>query len=282
MSDYAHREKKNRIIGISVSVGLHILLLLLFLWVTAWKEPFPPNPEYGIELNIGMDNSGSGNEPVAGEETEEVEETPVEEVEEVVEEEIQEPTEAETDEIVEDMAEVSEDAVDEVVTNEESPVKVDDTPKETTKETSENVEKQEKKEKRKTDPNALFPGKSDSQGETNDDSGDQGDPEGEVDADALMGPQGGGSGSQLDMSGWKWDSPPRPDDPTQQSGKIVFEIRVDSNGEVISVRTLTTTVSADIVKIYQDEVAKLTFSRTSGGKTAPQSKGTITFLIRSN
>lgn len=282
MSDYAHREKKNRIIGISVSVGLHILLLLLFLWVTAWKEPFPPNPEYGIELNIGMENSGSGNEPVAAEETQEVEETPVEEVEEVVEEEIQEPTEAETDDIVEDVEEVSEDAVDEVVTDEESPVKVDDSPKETTKETSENVEKQEEKEKPKADPNALFPGKSDSQGENSDDSGDQGDPEGEVDAEAMMGPQGGGSGSQLDMSGWKWDSPPRPDDPTQQSGKIVFEIRVDSNGEVISVRTLTTTVSADIVKIYQDEVAKLTFSRTSGGKTAPQSKGTITFLIRSN
>lgn len=103
-----------------------------------------------------------------------------------------------------------------------------------------------------------------------------------MDADAMMGPQGGGSGSKLDLSGWKWDSPPKPNDPTQQSGKIVFEIRVDNNGEVIAVRLTESTVSAEVVKIYQDEVAKLSFSRTSGGKTAPQSKGTITFIITSN
>ncbi|HET8859641.1 hypothetical protein [Marivirga sp.] len=282
MNDIAHSEKKNRIIGISVSVGLHIVLLLLFLWVTAWKEPYPPMPEYGIELNIGMDNSGSGIEPVAGEEAEEVEETPVEEVEEVIEEEIQETNEAQTEQIIEEVTEAAEDAVDEAVTDVESPVNVKEIPKKATKETPAKEEIQKVKEKPQADPNALFPGKSSSQGETNDDTGDQGNPEGKVEADAMMGPLGGGNGSKLDMSGWKWDSPPRPNDPTQQSGKIVFEIRVDDNGEVISVRVIETTVSADLVKIYQDEVAKLSFSRTSGGKTAPLSKGTITFLIRSN
>jgi len=282
MSDYAHREKKNRIIGISVSVGLHILLLLLFLWVTAWKEPYPPLPEYGIELNIGMDNSGSGNEPVAAQETEEIEETPTEEVEETVEEEIQETTESDAEDVVEEVSEPTEEVVEEAVTDEEAPVKVEDSPTEKAKETPKQEEKKEEEKKPETNPNALFPGKEKSQGETGDKTGDQGNPEGEVDAEAMMGPQGGGSGSQLDMSGWKWDSPPRPNDPSQQSGKIVFEIRVDNNGEVISVRAIETTVSAEVVKIYQDEVAKLSFSRTSGGKTAPQSKGTITFLIRSN
>ena len=282
MSDYAHREKKNRIIGISVSVGLHILLLLLFLWVTAWKEPYPPLPEYGIELNMGIDNQGSGNEPVSAQETEEIEETPTEESEETVEDQVEETTDAEAEDVVEEVSEPAEEVVEEAVTDEEAPVKVEDTPTEKAKETPKKEEKEEKKEEPKANPNALFPGDSKSQGETNDKEGDQGNPEGEVDAEAMMGPQGGGSGSQLYMSGWKWDSPPRPNDTSQQNGKIVFEIRVDSNGEVISVRAIETTVSAEVVKIYQDEVAKLSFSRTSGGKTAPQSKGTITFLIRSN
>jgi outer membrane biosynthesis protein TonB len=280
MSDYAHKEKKNRIIGISVSLGLHILVLLLFLWVTAWKEPYPPLPEYGIELDIGMDTQGSGNEPVAAQESEEIEETPTEESEEVVENEVEETTEAE--DLLEEVSEPADEAVEEAVTNTDSPVKVEDTPTEEVKETPKKEEKQEKKEAPKANPNALFPGDSKSQGETNDQKGDQGNPEGEVDADAMMGPQGGGNGSKLTMSGWKWASPPRPNDPTQQNGKIVFEIRVDNNGEVIEVRTVETTVSQEVVKIYEDEVKKLSFYRTSEGKTAPQSKGTITFLIRSN
>lgn len=282
MSDYAHREKKNRIIGLSVSVGLHVLLLLLFLWVTAWKEPYPPLPEYGIELNIGIDNSGSGNEPVSGQETEEIEEIPAEEAQESVEEVIEEATDAEAEEVIEEVSEPSEELVQEALTDQESPVKVEDNPTEKEKETPKREEQIEEKEEPQANPNALFPGDNTSQGDTNDKNGDQGNPEGEVDAEAMMGPKGGGSGSQLDMSGWKWDSAPRPNDRTQQSGKIVFEIRVDSNGEVIAVRVIETTVSAEIVKIYQDEVAKLSFSRTSGGKAAAQSKGTITFLIRSN
>ena len=282
MSDYAHIEKKNRIIGLSVSVGLHILLILLFLWVTAWKEPYPPLPEYGIELNMGMDNSGAGSEAVSGQETEEVEETPAENSEESVEEQIETTPDAEVEDVVEEVSEPAEELVEEAATDEEAPVKVEDTPTQKAKETPKKEEKVEKKEEPKANPNALFPGDNASQGETNAKEGDQGNPDGKVDAEAMMGPQGGGSGSKLDMSGWRWDSPPRPKDPTQQSGKIVFEIRVDSNGEVISLRAIETTVSAEVVKIYQDEVAKLTFSRTSGGKTAPQSKGTITFLIRSN
>ena len=280
MSDYAYKEKKNRIIGISVSIGLHILLVLLFLWVTAWKEPYPPLPEYGIELNVGFVDTGSGSEPISGEESEQIEETiteqETEEVEatETVEEVFEQPTE--------EMSDTSEDAVNEVVTNEESAVKVEDQIEKTPEVKKEEKVEEVKKEEPKANPNALFPGNNASQGNTNDQTGDQGNPDGKVDADAMMGPQGGGSGSQLDMSGWRWDSPPRPNDPSQQSGKIVFEIRVDGNGEVISVRAIETTVSAEVVKIYQDEVAKLSFSRTSGGQIANQSKGTITFLIRSN
>lgn len=284
MSDYAHTEKKNRNIGISVSVGLHIVLLLLFLWATAWEEPYPPKPEYGIELNFGIDNSGAGNEPVSNQEIQETEEEPQEEpIEETSEEEVEQLDNTEVEEVVqEQVKDIAEEAVEEVVTEQESPVQAEDVPKEKEKKTPQKEKKEESKPKPKANPNALFPGDTKSQGETATNKGDQGNPKGDVDAEAMMGPQGGGSGSKLDMSGWKWDSPPNPRDPSEQRGKIKFEIRVDNNGEVISVRVIETTVSAEVVKIYQDEVSKLTFSRTSGGKTAVQSKGTITFLIRSH
>lgn len=280
MNDFTHTEKKNRNIGIIVSIAVHVLLLVLFLWATAWKEPYPPLPEYGIELNFGMNTPGSGEEAVAADESETVEEV-VEESDEEIEEAVEETVEQPTEEAIEQVSEEVQEAVEEVITQEESPVKAEDS-KTPEQKPAEKV-KEEVKEpvKPKANPNALFPGSNTSQGDKTDTKGDQGNPDGKVDADALMGPQGGGSGSTLDMAGWKWDSPPKPDDRSPQNGKIVFEITVDSNGEVIRVRVTETTVSAEVVKIYQDEVAKLSFSRTSGGLTAGQSKGTITFLIRS-
>ena len=54
------KEKRDKATGWAVSAGLHAALLLLFLVVLAWKEPFPPHPEYGIELNFGMEQGGQG------------------------------------------------------------------------------------------------------------------------------------------------------------------------------------------------------------------------------
>lgn len=72
--------------------------MLLFLWVTVWKEPYPPHPEYGIELNLGNVQTGSGNEEAGAEVVNEevVEETEVTEAtEESQESEVVEETQAE-------------------------------------------------------------------------------------------------------------------------------------------------------------------------------------------
>ncbi len=53
-------EKKNQRIGMGVSIGIHGLLLILFFLIMAWREPDPPVPEYGIELNFGLETVGSG------------------------------------------------------------------------------------------------------------------------------------------------------------------------------------------------------------------------------
>ncbi|MEQ9591024.1 MAG: hypothetical protein RLN86_00405, partial [Cyclobacteriaceae bacterium] len=86
-------EKKNRRIGMITSIGVHLALILAFLFIMAWRAPNPPLPEYGIELNFGLDDQGYGevqpetpaNEAESAEEQPPVEED-AEQAEEVVEE----------------------------------------------------------------------------------------------------------------------------------------------------------------------------------------------------
>ena len=86
----------------------------------------------------------------------------------------------------------------------------------------------------------------------------------------------------MDMSGWMWDFEPKPDDTSSETGRIVFEIKVDDQGEILSVRRLESTVSPTVEKIYRQEVEKLTFSKTSSNAiVAPISTGKITFVIKS-
>jgi protein TonB len=138
-----------------------------------------------------------------------------------------------------------------------------------------------KVEEKKVDSNALYPGSS-SQGNKENTAGDAGNPDGNVEARALYGKQGGGGGGpSLDLAGWRWDFVPNPNDNSKENGRIVFEIRVDDNGEVIGVRTLEKTVSPAVEQLYRREVEKLTFSPTSNSIPAPISTGKITFIIRS-
>jgi hypothetical protein len=114
-------------------------------------------------------------------------------------------------------------------------------------------------------------------------SGDADNLEGNVDSRSLYGKQSGsGGGPSLDLADWRWDYVPNPNDNTKENGRIVFEIRVDDNGEVIGVRTLESKVSPDLEQLYRREVEKLTFSPTSDNTIpAPISTGKITFIIQS-
>jgi protein TonB len=53
------KRKKDKIIGWAISVGIHSAMLLLFFFLLAWKRPNPPAPEYGVELNFGLVESGA-------------------------------------------------------------------------------------------------------------------------------------------------------------------------------------------------------------------------------
>ena len=58
----------------------------------------------------------------------------------------------------------------------------------------------------------------------------------------------------MNMSGWIWDFAPDPDDKSDESGKIIFQIIVDEEGEIIKVTTLEKTVSPIVEKKYKDAV----------------------------
>jgi hypothetical protein len=93
----------------------------------------------------------------------------------------------------------------------------------------------------------------------------------------------GGGGSSLDLTGWRWDYIPRPNDRSREDGRIVFEIKVDDSGAIIGVRTLEKSVSPALEQLYRREVEKLTFSPTSSNTIpAPISTGKITFVVRTD
>ena len=89
---------KRKRISLAISIGIHAILIVLFLFILAWKEPYPPIPEYGIELNFGMDEAGSGDiQPIQETSNEVIEQT---ESETITEEEVMDETQVEESETI--------------------------------------------------------------------------------------------------------------------------------------------------------------------------------------
>jgi periplasmic protein TonB len=291
----SEQEKKNKKTAALLSVLVHGLLLLAFLFMLAWKEPNPPLPEYGIQLNFGLDNVGSGDiQP-------EIEANESESTEEAAPEEI--PTEStETPEVtdIEEVKDVTVPIVEETTTNTmDSPDKVakevvkedvkpvvKDKPKEEKKETTKPVEKKEVvkpevgakgKEGESTNKEAA------NQGDNLNKVGDKGDEKGTLDARALYGQPGGGDGKPgLQIIGWMWDEVPNKRDQSSENGQVIIDFLIDSDGYVIKTTIIQTGVSMSVAKFYEDQLRHITFSKTSSGVvTSATTKGTVTFVIKS-
>ncbi|QCK15511.1 hypothetical protein [Mangrovivirga cuniculi] len=277
--------KKDKQKSMVITIAIHGVLLVLFAFLLAWKEPNPPLPQYGIEIDMGMDNVGSGDDQdniEAPESEAEDEPSPVEEaVEDPSEqpvEETSEPTEAvETDDPV--------DPVDEVSENTDA-VPVEPEPKKTTTKTE---NKTESKEETVTAP--IYPGtekgegsgaSKKSDGDDTDQQGDKGDPESVDERFIYKGTSGGGGGGpQLDITGWTWDRVPDKKDQSAQSGRIKFSFEIDDDGYVVNVTPIESTVSPDVLKFYQNQLEETTFSQTGSLPPKPRTKGTVTFIIKS-
>ena len=285
------KDKKNERAGILFSVGTHIAVIVLFIFLIAWRAPNPPLPEFGIELNFGTSDAGTGEiqpetTPAEAESEEEaMPDTPEEVVEETVEETIEETTE-ETEAVEEEIVPVTEQATEAPVKEpEKKPVEV--TPK---------VE--EKKEDPKP-PKVLYPGTKEgaagttgdakdaanaNEGDDTDALGNKGKKDGIDDRSIYDGKPGGGDGggSALNIKGWNWDREPRPEhDKVKFDGKITFDFQVDDKGQVISITTIPpSTVSSSLIRLYKDELEKTTFNPIGSGTPPPRTKGRVTFIIK--
>jgi periplasmic protein TonB len=291
----SNKEKKDRRIAMLSSIGIHGAVVLLMIFIAAWRAPNPPLPEYGIELNFGLDDQGTGDvqpdQQVGTNETAEDDE-PKPSVEDA-----SSPEENETDEVENTEAKPVE---QEVASKIESPVsqpeKKEEVKTETPQKPVEERVEQKIPSKPKEEPKVVYQpnkkststgtatdkeGTPTSQGDSHDKTGDKGNPEGSVDAKALYGKQGGGSGgSSLEIAGWLWDEIPKPDVADNESGRIVFQIKVNEEGLIENIRTLETTVSPATERACREEIQRLSFTKT--GANVPEiSTGKITFVIRS-
>lgn len=287
------RDRRNKRIAWITSVGIHGLLLLAFMLMMAWRAPNPPLPEYGIELNFGMDDQGGGevqpetspgapeeaNDQAEAEQTEEVQ--PEEQVkEEPVPEKTEEPIVSKLESPVV-VKEEKKEPVKEVVKEKENVVETKPKVTPTTE-----VKKEEKKETVVTDQKGTDAKKGDPTTSQGDDGkqGDKGNPEGKLDAKALYGQQGGGGGGEgfgLSMSGWAWaDQPQIPNLPDNEDGRIEFEIECDSEGEIIGITTIQRGLSARAEQLLKEEIRKNSLMKTSPGKAPESSKGRVVFILK--
>jgi len=225
----------------SAGITIAILLLLLFAVFNLGMKYLDPPVEYGLAINFGNSEVGSG-EPVENTQeqaTEEVEEQQ-EEVEEQIEEQPVEETPSET--IQEDV--VTDDTV------EESPV-VEKKEEKQKKEIKEQPKKEEPKEekpvakpkpkpkpsKSTTDAlNSLLNGNSKdggSKGEGDDDeAGVKGNENGDPNSNKYYGNSGTGSGGNYNLRGRKALSKPKEKPNCEEEGTVVVSIEVDKNGKV--------------------------------------------------
>ena len=275
MKTEQEKERKNKRIALISSLGIHLTLFLIFFFLVAWKAPNPPNPEYGVEINFGLDDEGGG----------EIQPDEQSGSENPIQEEVK-PEEQKQEEVKETVTQ--EEAV---VSKLESPVVVKETkkdvvvdkPKDKITEPTPKVEKKEVKEavaSAETKKGKDVPSHGDNLGKT----GDKGNPEGKPDAKALYGKPGGGGGGDgisLSMSGWAWaDQPAIPELPDNEDGRIEFEIECDENGDIIRIETKQRGLSPRAEQLLKDEIRKNSLIRTSGGKVPERSKGTVVFVLK--
>ena len=277
-------EEKNKRIAMGVSVTAHILLLLFLFWMLVWKAENPPKDQLGgIEMSFGTTDAGSGDvesKATPNESPNREDSSPPAAAEKVTPTPVVQPV----------TQPVSPPQVEKVVTSPmESPVAVKEVEKPQPK-------PEPKVEEKKVDNRALLPVKSKdgggngTAGKTNTPTGnnngdegvtgDKGNPAGLYPGKKTG--AGGSGGGPLNMPGWRFDLEPRTDPYNNETGKIVFRVKIDPDGEITSLDIVESNVSAKVVNWYRSEVRKTSFSRISNAQTSSTgATGTITFIITS-
>jgi outer membrane biosynthesis protein TonB len=264
--DTKHKRKS----AVLTSVIGVVIILLLFLFGLTY---FDPPKEYGIAVNFGTSDFGSGNQqptealkPAAQSEPDvETPDSPMEEVEETVQEEVEEVTEPNS--AVEEASEevitqVNEEAIaikkrEEAKRKMEAEAKAEaeriaEAKKKAEAERKAEIERQRiaeqkriekersEKEAKRKNLDALMGGFSNDNGkadggEGNDNqAGDKGKVTGDPNASGYYGIGGDGSGGNYRLGNRTALNKPKPEYDCNEEGRVVVSISVDRNGNVIS------------------------------------------------
>ena len=249
------RQKKNKIIAAIGTLLVHALVLLL-LFLMAFRTPLPLPGEEGVEVDLGLYNQGMGQvQP-------------------------DKPAVPKTAELPKPQEQVDSKSKEDIVTQD-------------TDETPSLKQNKEKKQEESTEPaqptvnpKALFKGKDQAQeggseGVTGQ-PGDQGNPNGLAGIKKYDGQGGQGNGPGYDLGGRGAKTLQRPPKDFPEEGHIVVEIWVDQEGNVVRTGIAKgTDITNSEMRNRAMEAAKR--SKFAPDPTAPEEqKGTITYTFVQN
>ena len=207
-----------------------ILMLLVFGIYNYGMHYLDPPEEYGLAINFGNSEVGSGE---SVEKTKEISTPKIVEQQEVIPEEVKEtPKEIIKEEIITDDTSKDVPVIEKVKEVKKAPVK------EVVKEVVEKEILKPKPSKATQDAlNNLLNGNSSDgkpKGEGDDEkAGVKGKENGDPSSNKYYGNTGNGSGGNYNLAGRKALSKPKEQPDCQEEGTVVVEIRVDRNGKVI-------------------------------------------------
>ena len=245
------KEKKDKGIAAVGTIVVHALIVLV-LFLMAFRTPLPLPGEEGVEVDLGMMNQGMGNiQP-------------------------EKPAIPQAAQPQQEQSQNDEDLVSQ--NDEEAPaIEKPHNPKPT-------QEKPAEQPKPTTNPRAMYQGSNNpqaggSEGITGQ-PGDQGNPNGLAGVRQYDGNGGRGNGTGYDLGGRGAKSLHRPDDDFSEEGKIVVDIWVDRTGQVV--RAEVATKGTDIINSAMRQKAVQAAKRSSfaADPDAPEEQhGTITYTF---
>lgn len=254
-------ETKNKRIGLTATVLLHIVLVILFIFF-GMTHMNPPPEEEGITINFGTSEMGMGDvqpEEVASTSTPEeiIDNTPEET-----------PTEAIADQDI-------------LTTTEVAPAVETKKKKEEPKEVKEPVKVEPKPDKNLTDALSNWKKNKNTnggEGETGQ-PGDQGSTDGDPNSTNRTG-GGQGNGISFNLSGRSMLGSPRIKDDSQEEGKVVVDIIVDNIGKVVRA-TPGARGSTTASSILYDKAQKAAYATkfNANPSAAQEQKGQMTFIF---
>ena len=261
------KEKKDRTVAVIGTLLVHALILLV-LFLMAFRTPLPLPGEEGVEVDLGMYNQGMGqvqpDKPAIPQQAA--------------------PALPQEDESTKSKEEIVTQDTEEAPTI--TPEKKETPKKENEVKPKEQPEKPVETPQQTVNPKALFKGSDKAQDGGSEgitgQPGDQGNPNGLAGVKKHDGQGGQGNGPGYDLGGRGAKSLQRPSKDFPEEGHIVVEIWVDREGNVVrtSIAKGTDIANNEMRKMAQEAAIR---SKFVPDPSAPEEqKGTITYTFVQN